>query len=193
MQINDMFKNKKVIAEMRGYFDENNESPFWNEVFSQKFNMTVREAIETRANGHKQKIIDMMGFEPIDISNMSERTKKILGQVHSSTKAARGLLEREGLHFNNYVDLIDSGPALEANIRELITIKDTKNYQIQGFSENSNFKGKNKFIICNNEPVNFRACISEVIINDNNKIELPESVKYALNLENNKAVSIVEL
>lgn len=193
MKVNKMFKDKKIIAEMRGYFDENNDSPFWKEVFNKKFNMTAKEAIEIRANGNKQKIIDMIGFDLIDLTNISEDTKKIIGHVHSSTKAAVALLEKEGLKFNNYVDLIDSGPALEGNIANLKTIKNTKEYKVKGFLADNNFKEKNKYIVCNNEPINFRACISEVDITIDNKVNLPESVKDALNLDNNKTVSIVEL
>lgn len=193
MYLNKMFQNKKIIAEMRGYFDENNDSPFWNEIFKQRLNMDAKEAIDIRTSGHKQQIIDMIGFDAIDISNISADTKKIISQVHSSTKAARALLEKEGLYFNNYVDLIDSGPALEADIHNLKTIKNIKQYKVKDFLSDDNFKGNNKFIICNNEPINFRACISEVIINSEHEIELPESVKLALNLDNNATVSIVEL
>lgn len=193
MLLHDKFKNKQVIAEMRGYFDKDDISPFWHEMFETKFNISSFDAIEIRSSGNKQKIIDLIGLDAININNISSDTKSKIGAVYPSTEAAKALLEKEGLKFNNYVDIIDSGPALEANINELQTVKNAKKYIVKNFLKDDKLEGHQKFILCNKKIDNFRACISEVIIEQDKMISLPESLKLVLNIDIQSSVLMMEL
>ena len=98
---NKVFKNKQIIAEMRGLFVKENESPFWDYFFKDKLNLTVAEAISLRRTGNKQKIIDLIGKKSISFKNIPDEIKNNIGAVHDETKAAVFLLKQEGFIFNS--------------------------------------------------------------------------------------------
>ncbi|MFC0179425.1 arginine N-succinyltransferase [Thorsellia kenyensis] len=115
-----------IIAELRGFRDENNQSPFWENIGKHFFSMEFDDVDFLSGTGQKAFIAELMPKHPLYVDLMPQQVKNCIGEVHLQTIPARKMLEREGLRFQNHIDIFDGGPALEAQIDEVKTIKESQ-------------------------------------------------------------------
>ena len=106
--------SEKVFAEMRGYADEEGNSPFWEDLGRKFFNIQFKEADYLTGVGNKSFIAELMPKYPIYVPFFSKQAQEAIGQVHPQTKPAIAMLEREGFRYNNMIDIFDAGPLVEA-------------------------------------------------------------------------------
>ncbi|KAA9000106.1 arginine N-succinyltransferase [Affinibrenneria salicis] len=117
---------RKVIAEMRGYSDENGNSPFWEGVGSHFFSIDFARADYLSGTGQKAFIAELMPKHPLYVDFLAPGAREAIGRVHPHTAPARHVLESEGLRYQGYVDIFDGGPTLEADIDELRVVKESR-------------------------------------------------------------------
>ena len=108
-----------VIAELRGYIDENSRSPFWEAVGVRFFEKDYYTADILSGLGEKAFIEALMPTFPIYINLLPESARAVIGKVHPQTEAARRILLQEGFRETDEVDIFDAGPLLKAEMREL--------------------------------------------------------------------------
>lgn len=129
-QFRDRFPDK-VLAEMRGVFDENNRSPFWESLGKHFFPMDFSEADRLTGLGQKSFIGELMPRFPIYTTFMAEEARACIGQVHRHTRPALEMLKKEGLRWEGYIDIFDGGPTVEAYIDDIKAIRNSKLYQVE--------------------------------------------------------------
>ena len=78
-----------------------------------------------------QIISDLLPRHPIYVAMLPEAARDILGKPHDSAVPAYKMLLKEGFAFNNYIDVFDGGPLVDAHIDDIKTIKDSKLYKVQ--------------------------------------------------------------
>ena len=103
----------KVIAEMRGFSDEQGRSPFWESLGRRFFSMDFAKADAISGLGSNQFIAELMPQHPIYVDMLSDDARQVIGQVHPDTRPALAMLKREGFRYQNYVDIFDAGPTIE--------------------------------------------------------------------------------
>jgi arginine N-succinyltransferase len=116
---------EKLIAEMRGYQDDNGRSPFYEGLGRHFFKMDFNHVDHLTALGKKSFIAELMPRQPLYVAYLPEQAQEVIGKVHNSTAPARRLLEQEGMHFEGYVDIFDAGPVLQARVSELRAMRDS--------------------------------------------------------------------
>lgn len=115
----------RVLAEMRGRFDDQGHSPFW-EALGQKFlPIEFQHADHLTGMGEKSFIGEMMPRHPICISFLPQAARDCIGQVHTQTRPALAMLNRDGLRFEGYIDIFDGGPTVEAYIDDVRSVRDS--------------------------------------------------------------------
>jgi arginine N-succinyltransferase len=112
-----------VLAELRGVMDEGGNSPFWDALGRQFFGLSFPEADEFNAVNGNQFIADLMPRHPIYTALMPETARAVIGQPHTSGRAALAMLKAEGFVFDNYVDIFDGGPTVSARIDDLRSVR----------------------------------------------------------------------
>lgn len=117
---------EKVFAEMRGISDENGVSPLWESLGRHFFSIDFKEADELTAQGNKQFIAELMPNNPVYVNLLPKEAREVLGKVHANTEPARRLLEQEGFRYENYVDIFDGGPSLEARVQDIRAVRDSR-------------------------------------------------------------------
>lgn len=117
---------EKIFAEMRGVCDENGRSPLWESLGRQFFSIDFEKADELTVQGNKQFIAELMPNNPVYVNLLPQEARDVLGKVHTNTAPARRLLEQEGFRFENYVDIFDGGPTLEARVEDLRAVRDSR-------------------------------------------------------------------
>jgi len=116
---------EKIIAEMRGYQDQNGDSPFYEGLGRHFFKMDFNHVDGLTAIGKKSFIAELMPRQPLYVDYLPQSAIDVIGQVHTSTQPARRLLEQEGMHYEGYVDIFDAGPVLQGRVSELRAVRDS--------------------------------------------------------------------
>lgn len=116
----------QVMAELRGWQDEQGRSPLWEHLGSKFFGIEFQEAVQTAALKGSQFISDMMPKYPIYIDLLPQAAREVIGKPHASSAPALHLLQKEGFEFSGYVDLFDGGPSVQAPAQEIRTVRDSR-------------------------------------------------------------------
>ncbi|MGQ3892620.1 arginine N-succinyltransferase [Legionella sp. CNM-4043-24] len=148
-----------VIAEMRGISDENGHSPFWDNLGRYFFQMEYVEADRLTLATDKQFIADLMPRNPVYVKLLKPEAQAVIGRTHPSTEAAMNILLNEGFRYNNYVDIFDAGPTIEAPFNQIRTVTSSQTMTIKNLSDDV---GGHTYLVSNNQ-ADFRATITQVV------------------------------
>ncbi|CUS48182.1 MAG: arginine N-succinyltransferase AstA [Idiomarinaceae bacterium HL-53] len=153
---------KHVIAEMRGISDSEGNSPFWSWLQKHFFGMDFSYADYLTGIGDKTFIFELMPRLPIYLCLLDEAAQAVVGQVHENTTPALELLKSEGFRFKGYVDIFDAGPTVEAEVRQLRTVKSSVIRTVKIGS----VEGAETHLMCNRELSSFRALKAKAILEE---------------------------
>lgn len=120
-----------VLAELRGWFDEDGACPFWEHVAHHFFPLPFDEADLMSASTNGQFILDLAPRHPIYTGLLPESARQAIGRVHRDGEAARAMLEREGFRYQGLVDLFDAGPTMGAPRDDIRTVKDARRLAVR--------------------------------------------------------------
>lgn len=150
-----------IIADMRGVSDAKGLSPFWENVGSHFFHMSYAEADQLTVATDKQFIADLMPRNPIYVKLLSPEAQAAIGNPHPSTTGAMNILLREGFSYNNYIDIFDAGPTLEAPVSKIKTIELSRVVTIKSISD----EVSSIDYLLSNSQLDFRATINHALVN----------------------------
>ncbi len=109
----------QVFAEIRGWFDENDQSPFWDHLGSKFFGLTYQKADFMSAVDGTQFISDLMPKYPVYLDLLPKAAQDVVGKPNDDALPALKILEEEGFQDTGYVDIFDAGPCVQCR-RDLI-------------------------------------------------------------------------
>jgi arginine N-succinyltransferase len=112
-----------VLAELRGWFDEDGSCPFWENVGCKFFRLPFDQADMASASTDGQFILDLAPRHPIYLELLPDATQKAVGRVHREGEPARVMLEREGFRYASLVDIFDAGPTVSARRDDIATVR----------------------------------------------------------------------
>ena len=127
----------KVIAELRGYQDENGKSPVWEAIGRHFYEMEFSEADRTGALTGNQFIADLGPRYPLYVSMLPDSAKAVLGRPHNDGRPAHQMLLSEGFVDGEYVDIFDGGPTLFAEIDNVRSIREYAANQLTKLADDS--------------------------------------------------------
>ena len=177
-QFRDRFP-EAVMADLRGYFDENGNSPFWNAVGRHFFEMDFAEADLYGAIHGNQFIADLMPKHPIYVNMLPAEAQDVVGRCNVVGKPAMKMLESEGFRWNGHVDIFDAAPSVDTKIDDIAAIKNSQIAELIGLSEH---EGDQQAYVVTNQIESFRCCSTTISI-EKGGVRLPRSTIKALDLE----------
>jgi arginine N-succinyltransferase len=183
---------EKVFAEMRGVSDENGVSPLWESLGRHFFSIDFKEADELTGQGNKQFIAELMPNNPVYVNLLPKEARDVLGHVHQNTVPARRLLEQEGFRYENYVDIFDGGPSLEARVQDIRAVRDSRLClanigQPKGIGEGS------YYLVSNAKVADFRCILIQRSIPPGSAMTLTQEEADSLCIITKEPVRVVEL
>lgn len=179
-----------LIAEMRGYSDENGISPFWEGLGRQFFSIDFTQADQLSAR-NKVFIAELMPKHTIYTNLLPQAAQDAIGQTQEATKPARRLLESEGMRYNNYIDIFDAGPMLEAPVQEIRAVRDSLYFKARIGDEIT--RQEQPYLISNTQLDGFRCCTTNTLSLRNSIATLDADTATALNIRSGDTVRIVPL
>ena len=117
---------EQVLAELRGWFDDDGTCPFWETVGCKFFRLPFDRADLMSASTDGQFILDLAPRHPIYLELLPDAVQKAVGRVHREGEAARVMLARENFRPQNLVDIFDAGPTMAARRDEITTVRGSR-------------------------------------------------------------------
>lgn len=153
----------KVIAEMRGYSDDNGVSPFWESLGRHFFDMDFDDADTKSGEDSNEFIAELMPKYPIYVPMLSQDAQATLGKVHPDTEPALKLLKKEGFRYTGYVDIFDAGPTIEVQQQDIDTIKRSVDVNV---TINQSIDASQRYLIANRNVQNYRCVLALAELRD---------------------------
>ncbi|NNU16970.1 arginine N-succinyltransferase [Parvularcula sp. ZS-1/3] len=147
----------KVMAEIRGQFDDDGESHFWDAVASKFFHMSFQEA-DVRSAHDFRFIADLMPKFPIYTELLADEAREVIGKPHPHSAPAMNMLQNEGFRYTNCVDIFDAGPSVEAPLNDISTVKNRVAATVR-VQSNIPTEGRNRHIVAVPDQLRFRATL----------------------------------
>ncbi|MFQ5346622.1 MAG: arginine N-succinyltransferase [Rhodothalassiaceae bacterium] len=119
-----------VMAEIRGWVDDEGHSPFWNAIGRHFFGMDFFEADRLSGMGNSQFIADLMPKFPIYTTLLPAAAQAVIGKPHDAARGAVRLLTEEGFRFGGAVDIFDGGPCYEVPRKDIQTVRATRRRKV---------------------------------------------------------------
>lgn len=124
--------NDIVFAEIRGWLNESEKSPFWEHLGKKFFNLPFAKADFISAVNGSQFISDLMPRFPVYQELLAEEAVEVIGKAHKDSVPAQKLLEREGFSYQGTIDIFDAGPVMECDRGNIESIKNAKTVKVVG-------------------------------------------------------------
>jgi len=170
---------ESVMADLRGYFDNEGKSPFWDAVGRHFFEMDFDKADLYGAINGNQFIADLMPKQPIYVNMLPPAAQAVIGQPNAKGKPAMRMLESEGFRWNGHVDIFDAAPSVDTKIDDIRSIKNSVLTEVIGLSEH---EGDPVAMIASNEIESFRTCLSTISV-EKGGVRLPRHILKNMNIE----------
>lgn len=108
--------NQNFFVSLAGYTDQLGRSPFWEALGRKFFQMDFLEA-ERLVEGARNRnlIVELMPHYPVYVPLLSGAAQAALGQVHTESEVPFDMLSAEGFAADDFIDIFDGGPILQAN------------------------------------------------------------------------------
>lgn len=155
-----------IMAEVRGWTDDDGQSPFWNAVGRNFFNMEFAEADLINGQGNNQFIGDLMPKFPIYTNLLPESARAVIGVPHVKSDAALKLLQKEGFKARGAVDIFDAGPIVEAHIDHIKSVSDATRAVV---SVVDSLPDARTSLVCSPYLEDFRVVNIPIVLQDGNK------------------------
>ncbi|TCD06347.1 arginine N-succinyltransferase [Erythrobacteraceae bacterium CFH 75059] len=169
----------RVLAELRGIIDERGGSPFWDGVAGRFFGMTFQEADYFNAIHGNQFIADLMPKHPVYTAMLADSAREVIGLPHPSGRAAMRMLEREGFHYEGYVDIFDGGPTMLAHTDKVRTVSEARSATVAV----CDLEGGEEALLASGRLAAFRACFGRILPADDGTVSVSAEAAALLGVE----------
>lgn len=189
---------EKLIAEMRGYSDEQGRSPFWDAVGSRFFDTEFTTADYLTGIGKKAFIAELMPRFPIYVDLLSPEAQAVIGKTHPNTLPASKVLQSEGLKYQNYVDIFDAGPTLEAEVSNLRAVNESQHLVVAITDSPEAAEGNHKvatqpYLCANDDYLNYRGCLIDLPVQLGDAIKLTAQQADTLHVKAGQPIRVLPL
>ncbi len=152
----------RFFVSLAGVTDANGESPFWNALGKKFFQMDFLDA-ERVIEGARNRtlIVELMPHYPVYVPLLPGDAQAAMGQIHPEGEVPFGLLTDEGFEADDYVDIFDGGPILQAHKKSLHSLSNSMLHKVEAATQPAAADQADKpqlmYLIGNANERNFRA------------------------------------
>jgi arginine N-succinyltransferase len=185
---------EKFFASLAGITDANGRSSFWEALGRKFFQMDFLEA-ERLVEGARNRtlIVELMPHYPIYVPLLPGDAQAAMGQVHPEGELPFQMLSEEGFLPDEFIDIFDGGPILQANKHALRSFSSSVRRDVANWV-NADDTPKTRYLVSNAREAGFRAMIAECPrIELSQNIVLPPEAMRCLDVVNGDSVLCVKL
>ena len=106
----------RFFVPLAGITDKNGQSPFWEALGRKFFKMDFLDAEKVIGGARNRTlIVELMPHYPVYVPLLPGDAQAAMGQIHADGELAFNLLTEEGFEADDYIDIFDGGPILQAH------------------------------------------------------------------------------
>lgn len=174
----DLFA-QHVIAEMRGWQNDDSSSPFWSAVGQKFFHYDFPDADKMSAVEGAAWFASLLPKNPLYCDLLPQAAQDCIGKAHATSAIAMNMLIKEGFRFENFVDIFDAGPQVIARRDEIKTIKDSNLYS---YTDKPIPSESTEYLICNDKLDDFRLVRASARISGDH-VNLDQSTQVTMGIK----------
>lgn len=179
-----------VVVEIVGYSDDQGQSPFWNAIGRNFFDLDYTEAEKLSGLKSRTFLAELMPHYPIYVPLLPDDAQEAMGQVHPRAQITFDILMRDGFESDNYVDIFDGGPALHARTSSIRSIAQSRQVPVR-IGEGG--KGNRGYLVTNGQLQDFRAVVAELDWVPGKPVTLNQETADALGIGEGASVRLVAI
>ncbi len=185
--------SEKFFASMSGITDANGRSPFWEALGRKFFQMDFLEA-ERMIEGARNRtlIVELMPHYPVYVPLLPGEAQAAMGQVHAEGELPFSILSDEGFEPDEYIDIFDGGPILQAHKNALRSFSQSTFRNV--VAPRNNDTPSAPCLVATTRDDRFRAIVTECAAPDlSDAVVLGEDARRALEVTSGDSVLCVKL
>ena len=179
-----------MVVEIVVYSDEQGQSPFWNAIGRNFFDLDYTEAEKLSGLKSRTFLAELMPHYPIYVPLLPDDAQEAIGQVHPRAQITFDILMRDGFESDNYVDIFDGGPALHARTSGIRSIAQSRQVPVR-IGEGG--KGNRGYLVTNGQLQDFRAIVVELDWVPGKPVTLNQQAAEALGIGEGASVRLVAI
>ncbi|MET3108739.1 arginine N-succinyltransferase [Oxalobacteraceae bacterium GrIS 2.11] len=172
------------FVSLAGYTDQQGQSPFWEALGRKFFQMDFLEA-ERLVDGARNRnlIVELMPHYPVYVPLLAGAAQAAMGQVHAESEVPFEILTEEGFAADEFIDIFDGGPILQANKHALRSFSQGSRLPVH-LTEEMPSPGFENYLIAPVREADFRATIVQCAgLADRRSMGLSSAQMQALRVE----------
>lgn len=177
-QFRDRFGDS-VMADLRGYFDEHGQSPFWDAVGQKFFDMSFADADLYGGIHGNQFIADLMPKQPLYVNMLPQAAQDVIGLPNVKGKPALEMLKNEGFRWNGHVDIFDAAPSVDVRIDDIVSVKNSHEAELIGISE---LEDDERAMVATSDINSYKTVLSTISV-EKGGVKMPRQTIKELNIE----------
>ena len=180
-----------LVVEIVGYSDEHGDSPFWDAVGRNFFDMNYTEAERLCGLKSRTFLAELMPHYPIYVPLLPDAAQESMGQVHPRAQVTFDILMRDGFETDRYIDIFDGGPTLHAPTSGIRSIAQSRVAAVRVDSETAPGHACRPYLLCNGLLQDYRALVAELDWAPGRPVSLTPAMAEALGLAAGDSVRLV--
>jgi arginine N-succinyltransferase len=172
----------RFFVPLAGVTDGAGKSPFWDALGRKFFKMDFLEA-ERIIGGARNRtlIVELMPHYPVYVPLLPGDAQAALGQIHPAGELAFNLLTDEGFEADDYIDIFDGGPILQAHKHALRSFTGSVMRRVGAAGNTRASEGQATYAVATGSEHDFRAItVTCASAEHGDTIMLPEPAQRAL-------------
>jgi arginine N-succinyltransferase len=148
----------RFFVPLAGITDAKGQSPFWEALGRKFFKMDFLDA-ERVIGGARNRtlIVELMPHYPVYVPLLPGDAQAAMGQIHPDGELAFSLLTEEGFEADDYIDIFDGGPILQAHKNVLRTFNGAMVRRVELAAPSRSADLKISYAVAASNEQNFRA------------------------------------
>ena len=178
-----------IIAEMRGYTDENGRSPFW-EWFQHYFcDIDFETSNQMISAGDMRFVQALMPKHPIysHMLGSEAQAQLALNKVHRETQPAMALLALENFTCGDYIGVNDAGPAMICQLKDIKTVLESS---LKTVSIGNEQTAAAHYLASNTQLIDYRAALIDATVEAGTVI-INQTTARALGVTNGDTLRLI--
>ena len=180
-----------LVVEIVGYSDEHGDSPFWDAVGRNFFDMNYTEAERLCGLKSRTFLAELMPHYPIYVPLLPDAAQESMGQVHPRAQVTFDILMRDGFETDRYIDIFDGGPTLHAPTSGIRSIAQSRVAAVRVDSETAPGHACRPYLLCNGLLQDYRALVAELDWAPGRPVSLTPAMAESLGLAAGDSVRLV--
>lgn len=178
-----------IAVEVSGISDKEGNSPFWNGVCRHFLDMDYAEAERLGSSLGRNVLAELLPDYPLYVPMLPDSAQEVIGQVRPLSQMVYDILMQEGFESENYVDIFDGGPVVQARIAALTSVRCSQVARVQ---IGQPLPAADSWLVANERIADFRACLCTLSWTLGEPVILGEKLARLLKVADGDSLRMIE-